>query len=270
MANLTVVNARDLAKSESIQNKFKDILGDNHKYFIQSVVNSVSMNNKLLQCDGKSVWGAAMNAAVLGLPVDSNLGYSAIIPYGIKAQFQIMTKGYIQLAIDSGLYKNIHVADIYEDEILYYDYLRGKAYFTEQTEWKQREAGETKKIVGYYACFELLNGFYKELFMSKPDVLIHAKTYSKSINFKDSVWKTNPDAMGRKTVLKNLLRSYGKLGKGSMLSKALEVDQGFVEDLDTEDPKYYDNPSVEGDYIEGEVIEATDFDENNLDDEFKS
>lgn len=267
MGSLQVLNARDLAKSESIQNKFKDILGENHKYFIQSVINSVSMNKKLLLCDGKSVWGAAMNAAVLGLPVDSNLGYSAIIPYGQKAQFQIMTKGYIQLAIDSGFYKNIHATEIYEDELLYHDYVKGKTYFTNQENWKQRQNGEVKKIVGYYSYFELLNGFHKEMYMSKSEVKIHAKTYSKSFNFKDSVWQSNFDAMGKKTVLKSILRNFGKLGKGS-LQKALEVDQGFVEDLDDSNINYYDNPASQDDFIQGEVVEE--FDENNLDDEFKT
>lgn len=277
MANIVAVNARDLAKSESINKKFTDILGENSKYFIQSVVNAVSNNDRLLKCDGKSVWGAAMNAAVLGLPVDNNLSYSAIVPYGNKAQFQIMTKGYIQLAIDSGLYKNIHVTEVYEDELDYNDSLRGKTYFTKPEAWKQREAGETKKIVGYFAYFELLNGFSKEYYMTKNEVRTHAKTYSKSFNYKDSVWQVNFDAMGKKTVLKNLLRSYGKLGKGSNLDKALQVDQGFVEDLDNENVKYYDNPQNKDEFLdkngedvilEGEVVEV--FDENNLDDDFRS
>jgi recombination protein RecT len=261
-------NAIELAKSQSINEKFKDILGDNHKYFIQSVVNSLSANKKLLECNGSSVWGAALNAAVLGLPVDSNLGYSAIIPYGNKAQFQIMTKGFIQLAIDSGFYKNIHVTEVYEDELLYHDYLKGKTYFTEQEAWKQRDNGDSNKIVGYFAYFELLNGFSKELYMSKSDVLKHAKQYSKSYTFKDSVWKSNFDAMGCKTVLKKLIRSYGKLGRGSNIDTALKVDQGFTENLDINDPKYYDNPNADEpeNVIEGEVV----FDQNNLDDEFKT
>lgn len=272
MANIVVANARELAKSEHINQKFMEILGDNSKYFIQSVVNSITNNPRLLDCDGKSVWGAAMNAAVLGLPVDNNLGYSAIVPYGKKAQFQIMVKGYVQLAIDTGYYKNLHVSEVYEDELAYHDSLKGKTYFTEPQYWTQRENGEVNKVVGYFAYFELLNGFSKEYYMTKNEVRKHAKTYSKSYSYKDSVWQTNFDAMGKKTVLKNLLRTYGKLGKGSNLDKAIQVDSGFVEDLEGNEVKYYDNPENK-DSIEGEVVGAAEvseaFDENNLDDEFR-
>jgi recombination protein RecT len=74
-----------------------------------------------------------MNAAVLGLPIDNNLGYSAIIPYGKKAQFQIMIKGYIQLAIDTGLYKSIHVTEVYSDEFDYHDPIQDETHFTEKS-----------------------------------------------------------------------------------------------------------------------------------------
>jgi recombination protein RecT len=152
----------------------------------------------------------------------------------------------------------------------YYDRLKGKAYFTDPSTWKQRDDGKTDKIIGYYAWFELLNGFLKEYYMTKDEVRKHGKTYSKAFNFKDSVWQLNFDAMGRKTVLKNLLRTYGKLGRGSNLDKAMKIDQGFTEDLETNEVKYFDNPES-NDTIEGEVIESQEaFDENTLDDEFRN
>lgn len=270
MANLAIKTVKDLVNSNAINQKFQDILGENKKYFMQSVLNAASQNPKLNECDGMSVWGAAMNAAILGLPVDSNLSYSAIVPFKNKAQFQIMTKGYIQLAIDSGLYKSIHVTEVYEDELSYHDSLRGKTYFTEPEDWKQREAGKTNKVIGYFAYFELLNGFSKELYMTKSEVTTHAKKYSRSFNYKDSVWQLNFDSMGKKTVLKNLLRTYGKLGRNSNLDIAINNDQGFVENLDTEKVKYYDNPNSDDDItiIDAETTET--FDESDLDDEFKN
>jgi recombination protein RecT len=128
-----------------------------------------------------------MNAAVLGLPVDSNLSYSAIIPFGKKAEFQIMTKGYTQLAIDTGLYRNIHVIEVYEDELEFYDPIHNKAYFTDKSNWKQRDNNEKNKIVGYYAFIELINGFYKEDYLTKENALAHGKKYSKSFNRSDSI-----------------------------------------------------------------------------------
>lgn len=252
-----IVNAKTLSNSDKLKTKFQDVLGENSKYFMQSVVNSFNNNPKLLECDGMSVWSAAMNAAILGLPIDNNLSYSAIVPYGKKAQFQIMIKGYIQLAIDTGLYKTIHVAEVFEDELSYNDPILGKTFFTDKIQWKQREKGQRNKIVGYYAFIELINGFKKEMYMTKNEVETHGKIYSKTFNFKGSVWKENFDAMGKKTVLKALLRTYGKLGKDTQkLAKALETDEGFIENLDNNEIKYYDNPAHQAPKETDEAIEV--------------
>ena len=65
--------------------------------------------------------------------------------------------------------------------------------------------------------------------------------------------------MGKKTVLKQLLRTFGKLGKDTTkLSKALETDQGFTEDLDPDNVKYYDNPN-NAESVEIEVEVEDDF-----------
>lgn len=257
MSNLTITNAKALSNSEQLKTKFQEVLGDNATFFMQSVVNSISNNSKLLECDGMSVWSAAMNAAVLGLPIDNNLSYSAIIPYGKKAQFQIMIKGYIQLAIDTNLYETIHVTEVYKDELNYHDPIKDKTHFTDKSNWSQREKGQKNEIVGYFAFLRLKNGFYKEVYMSKREVEEHGKQYSKTFNFKGSLWKDNFHVMGKKTVLKYLLRTYGKLGKDTTkLAKALETDEGFIENLENSEIKYYDNPN--NDYTENVEIEVED------------
>lgn len=260
-----LIDAKTLSNSDVVKSKFQEVLGDNAKFFMQSVVNSISNNAKLLQCDGRSVWSAAMNAAVLGLPIDNNLSYSAIVPYGNKAQFQIMIKGYIQLAIDTGLYETIHVTEVYEDELDYYNPILDKTYFTDRSNWKQRETGNKNKVVGYFAFLRLKNGFYKEVYMSKKQVEEHGKQYSKTYNFKGSLWKENFDMMGRKTVLKYLLRTYGKLGKDTTkLSKALESDEGFIDDLNVDNVKYYDNPNSQ----ESVEVKVENEDDVEIEDDF--
>jgi recombinational DNA repair protein RecT len=69
--------------------------------------------------------------------------------------------------------------------------------------------------------------------------------------------------MGKKTVLKSLLRTYGKLGKDSgKLAKALETDEGFIEDLDSNKIEYFDNPNNNEDIeieIDDDFVETDDF-----------
>ncbi|SDG81489.1 recombinase, phage RecT family [Aneurinibacillus thermoaerophilus] len=56
-----------------------------------------------------SIVSSAIVAATLDLPIDKNLGYAWIIPYGNKAQFHLGYKGYIQLALRSAQYRYINV-----------------------------------------------------------------------------------------------------------------------------------------------------------------
>jgi hypothetical protein len=55
MGSLTPTNAKTLSKDVGLQKKFEGILGENSKYFMQSVMNSISSNKKLLECEGTSV-----------------------------------------------------------------------------------------------------------------------------------------------------------------------------------------------------------------------
>ena len=76
--------------------------------------------------------------------------------------------------------------------------------------------------MGYAAYFRLTNGFEKSLYMTAADLLEHGKKYSKPFARNDSAWKTDFDAMARKTVLKALLSKWGPLS--IQLQKALAAD----------------------------------------------
>lgn len=54
-------------------------------------------------------------------------------------------------------------------------------------------------------------GSRKTLFMTKEEIISHAKKYSKSYGYSSSTWQTEFDAMAKKTVIRNLLSHYGYL-----------------------------------------------------------
>jgi len=56
-----------------------------------------------------------------------------------------------------------------------------------------------------------VNGFSKTLYMTKEEIISHAKKYSKSYGYSTSAWQTEFDAMAKKTVIRNLLSHYGYL-----------------------------------------------------------
>lgn len=236
-----------LLSNEELQRRFSEILGEKSAAFMASVTNVMSSNDKLQECEPSSVVQASLVAATLDLPIDQNLGFSAIVPYGDKAQFQMMWKGFVQLAMRTGQYRTMGRSVVYEDEIQYYNPIYGDIIIKDDLSGcKQRLNGEDDKIVGYLAWFELLNGFRKELYMSRAEVQHHAEKYSKSYQYdlkkgaKSSRWSIDFDVMAQKTVIKRLLSQWGILS--IEMQKAITEDQKVY---DGDGNSYYaDNPSA--------------------------
>lgn len=243
-SNTKVATIKSLSSSPLIQGKFKDVLGDKAPAFIASVVGAVNSNYALQKSDPTSVFAAAMIAATLNLSVVPTLGQAAIVPYKdkgvMKAQFQIMVRGIVQLAQRTGQYKNINAGEVYEDEYKGYDLLTGDVNIVPMFNG-QRDHGERDKIVGYFAYIETVTGFKKVEYWSKAQVEAHAMRYSKS--YQNGPWRDNFDAMAKKTVLKSLINHYGPMSVDTDLAQALQKDQ-LVVDADGNE-SYADNPMGE-------------------------
>lgn len=198
---------KTLLAQGTVKQRFEEVLGQRAGQFIASILNAVYLNNNLRDCDPNSVIVAAMNAAVLDLPIDPNLGFSYIIPYrdkGIpKARFQLGYKGFLQLALRTGKYRTINATPIYEGETMDINRLTG--------DYSLSGKPTSETIVGYAAYMALKTGFEKTLYMTVDEVESHAKRYSKSFNMPSSPWKTHPHEMGLKTVLGLLLKRWGTL-----------------------------------------------------------
>lgn len=243
-----------LLKKESVQERLKAMLDKNAESFATSIINTINSNTQLQSCEPMTIVKSAMVAAALNLAVDPNLGFAAIVPYkdknrGMEAQFQIMWRGLVQLAIRSGQYKTINVSEVYADEIESYNPFTGELNFTDQSNWKMRydKAGE---VVGYMAYFKLLTGFEKYSYMTKAETEKHAMTYSQSYKsdkqkgWSSSRWSQDFDSMGKKTVLKMLLSKFGVLS--IEMQKAVTFDQAKVGGtMENPEPAYIDNPEYE-------------------------
>ena len=240
MANSNVVALRGYFNNETCMNNLRAMLGQKAQGFATSVL-SVVNNNRLLQnADPSSVYSSAMVAASLDLPINPNLGFAAIVPYGKQAQFQIMTRGLVQLAIRSGQYSKICNAVVHKGELVKYDPFRDEYEFDASKK-------ESDEVIGFMAYFKTIGGFEKFFYMTKEEALAHGKRYSKSFN--SGVWNTDPEAMCLKTVLKLLLSKYGILS--IEMQRAIRFDQGVVkndftkidniEEIDIADVEYIDN-----------------------------
>lgn len=231
----------------SIKSRFNDILGDRANGFMASIVTLCSNSKALAKCEASSIMNAAFIAASLDLPIDPNLGFAAIVPYGEKAQFQMMYKGFVQLAIRSAQYKGMNVSEVYQDEIESYNPITGEITFNDFKDCTQRKAGDEANIAGYYAWFTLINGFNKPLYMDIPAIDKHAGKYSQSYKkdlrnkTRESLWETDKHAMRSKTVLKLLLSKWGILNV--QMQQAIQFDQAVIKDDGTVDD-YVDNKTL--------------------------
>lgn len=242
MANSNIVALKGYFDNEKVRQNLNAMLGQKAQGFMTSVL-SVVNNSKLLQkADPQSIYSSAMVAASLDLPINPNLGFAAIVPYGNVAQCQIMSKGFIQLAIRSGQYVKINNAIVHKGELVKYDPFTDEYVF----DASKRESDE---IIGYMAYFRTVGGFEKYFYMTKDECLAHGKRYSKS--FATGNWTSDPDAMCLKTVIKLLLSKYGILS--IEMQRAIKFDQGVakgdftkiqsVEEIDAAEVEYLDNPN---------------------------
>ncbi|MBR2680689.1 MAG: recombinase RecT, partial [Exiguobacterium sp.] len=237
-------------KQDAVSQRLNDLLGKRAPQFVTSLVSAANNDKNLAACEPQSVVTAALTAASLDLPVNSNLGFAYLIPYTMdrgkktertECQFQMGYKGFIQLAQRSGFYKTINASEVREGEIVKQDRLSGEIEFN----WIDDDAErEKKKVIGYVAYFRLLNGFEKTFYWTKEKCEAHAKKYSKNYaKYGSGLWKDAFDDMAKKTVLKLLISKFGPLN--TQLQKALDEDQ-------TVDGEYEDNPTRKPELTEAE------------------
>ena len=224
---LTVKNIFD---REGVKTRIQEMLGNKASGFITSVL-QITTNNKLLaNAEPMSIYNAAMMAAALDLPINQNLGFAWIVPYGQQAQFQIGWKGIVQLAQRTGQYQRINVIEVYENQFKSFNSLTEEL----DADFSVDGSGE---IVGYVAYFRLNNGFEKTVYWSKQKAEAHGKRFSKTFN--SGPWKTDFNEMAKKTVLKQTLSKWGILS--IEMQTAQKVDQAIVKDYETEEVEYIDN-----------------------------
>lgn len=216
-------NLPALLEKDAVKKRFTEILSNNAPNFIQSLLTVYNSNDKLQQCDARSILAAAGFAATLNLSVSPALGHAYIVPYKGQAQFQLGWRGLVQLAHRSGKYLALNSGVVYEGEIRGVDCITGELVRGEKI---------SDEVIGYCAYMKLTNGFEKAMFMTKAEVEAHALEYSQTYKadkvkgWTSSTWSKNFDAMAKKTVLKLLLNRWGAISND--LQKALQGDQSIV------------------------------------------
>lgn len=210
--------------------------------FQRVALTAFSNNTKLQQCDPMSFIAAMMQSAQLGLEPNTPLGQAYLIPYGKQVQFQIGYKGLLELAQRSGKIKTLYAHEVRENDTFDIDY-----GLNQTLTHKPLLKGDRGEVIGYYAVYHLDTGGNSFIFMTKDEVLEHAKRFSKTYN--SGPWQTDFDAMAKKTVIKQLLK-YAPLS--IELQKATSMDETVKTEISD------DMSLVKDKGIEAEFTELTD------------
>ena len=256
MAENNLVELKSALKTDAVKTKFFDMLGSKSAGFLTSIMNVVQNNALLQKADTNSILLAAAQAASLDLPINPNLGFSAIIPFNdtrnhrCVATFQIMRDGWVELCLRTGQFEYIVNEPVYEGELV------EKNRFTDTYIFDESKR-TSDKIIGYMAAFKLTNGYKKTLFMTIDEVKEHGKKYSQTFRNNKGLWIDAFDAMARKTCLKLLLKKYAPKSI-EVISKAVLSDQAtFSGSLDNPQIDYVDNKTTTAPI----VAEQTEFEE---------
>lgn len=241
-------------QSEAVKNNIVSVIGkEESQRFISSVVSAVQTNPQLAECTNSSILSAALIGHSLKLPQSPQLQMFYLVPFNNKkkdakgnettvkeAVFQLSYRGYLQLAMRSGQYKHIHACDIREGELKSFNPISEEYVFEAITDFEKRNKAS---VVGYYAYFEMNNGYRKELYWSKEQMEAHAKRYSQSYRkgWSNSFWVSDFDAMALKTMIRQLVSKWGIM--------SVDMETAYQNDMAVQDengnPVYIDNVADE-------------------------
>lgn len=287
--------------TEKYKTLINNTLGDpeHAKRFIASITSAVAVNPALQECTAPTIVSGALLGESLKLSPSPQLGQYYLVPFKQKekrdrngniiqrectnATFILGYKGLVQLAVRSGQIKKLNVTPIKQGELKNYDPLNEVIECELISDFDERDARPT---IGYYAFFELINGYRKCMYWSKKQMLHHADRYSKAfsaesyekiqhgeISDKDmwkysSFWYTQFDDMACKTMLRQLLSKGGApmsidiIDAVSKDGEAINIQNGNFVSIPEEDEPLPTIPEPE--YNEAEIQEDNTIDLSSL------
>lgn len=230
--------------SDAVKNKVNAIIGDDKKgaKFISYLTNMVTQNPSLAECEQSSVINSALVG--FGLDLSHQLGYFYVVPFNDRknnrkvATFQMGWKGYVQLAIRSGLYTSLNAIEVKKGELKKYDRLEDEV----ELEFLDDKVRDTVETVGYVAYYKLSTGIKKALYWSKERMQQHAIKYSQGYQSdvkngtQYTFWSKDFDGMALKTMIRQLISKWGIM--------SVEIRDAYINDMaEVSDgkPNYVDN-----------------------------
>lgn len=174
--------------------------------FLRLTLNAIQNTKHLAECSVSSFYASLMQCAQLGLTPNVN-GEAHLIPFRnnkkgyYECQFVIGYKGLMKLARRSGEIASIDAQTVYENDEFILEY-----GFEPKLIHKPYLKGDRGKPTGFYAAVLLKDGGRTSYYMTAKEAEAYGNRYSKSYSMPDSPWKTDFEAMAKKSCLRQALK----------------------------------------------------------------
>ena len=167
---------------------------------IRVAFTSINLTPKLLDCTPRSLLGAVIQCAQLGLE-PGVLGHVYLIPFKDQVQIVVGYKGLLKLARNTRELSTIYAHEVYGSDM--FTYRLGTDPKIEHVPDEKRQS-ETIPPTHYYAVARLKDGGVQFEVLSRAKIEAHRDRYSRAA--KQGPWVTEFDEMAKKTVLRRLCK----------------------------------------------------------------
>ena len=196
-------NIFEILKSSEFKERLSAVMPDprNINRFLAIATSELRNNPRIASCEIKSLCGAIVRAAQLGLELDSLQGHAYLTARGGSCQLIIGYKGMIALGFKSKKILTIEVQKVCANDFFEMEHGDNKGLRHRPCKTKS-ERGE---IIGYYAYASLINGGKAFEYMNM-DEIEELKEKANVTKMPNSPWVKFEEAICKKTVVRQLFK----------------------------------------------------------------
>jgi len=173
--------------------------------FVRIALTAMSRNPVLYECSPRSLFGALIQCAQLGLEPDDVRGHAYLVPFKVQGTYEVVLipgyKGLMDLARRSGEIGYIKAEVVYSKDIFTYSYGSGEKESYEHIPTTDLQPGE---LVYAYAKAHYTDGTEQFTVLNKRQVNERMNKSASVRAGRNSPWSTDTEAMWRKSAVRAL------------------------------------------------------------------
>jgi len=183
--------------------------------FLRIALTSMSKNPSLYQCTERSLFGAVVQCAQLGLETDDNRGQAYLIPFKNKGVYEVNLwfgyRGLLELVYRTGKVIDIFAQVVHRNDVFEFQHgIGGDEYFRHRPDLGD-DPGE---LMAVYVKVHFTAGHERFAVMSRREVMKAAQS-SSAFKSNSGPWFTHTEEMWKKTALRQICKSVQSI-PGSM------------------------------------------------------